>query len=148
MTGISSQTCYICGCKPKEFNNIDNVINRPSITENYRFGLSTLHAWIRFFEYFLHLAYRLEFKTWQVNLILFNYLKLVKKKCILYILYQYKQVKAVHKNVFNKRKQFIQNKFRSEMGLLVDVVLQGMYLFYIPITLNNYTFYLYIVNTK
>ncbi|KAL4088601.1 hypothetical protein QTP88_015577 [Uroleucon formosanum] len=99
MTGISSQTCYICGCKPKEFNNIDNVINRPSITENYRFGLSTLHAWIRFFEYFLHLAYRLEFKTWQV--------------------------KAVHKDVFNKRKQFIQNKFRSEMGLLVDVVLQG-----------------------
>jgi len=107
-----------------------------------------LHAWIRFFEYFLHLAYRLEFKTWQVNLILFNYLKLVKKKCILYILYQYKQVKAVHKDVFNKRKKFIQNKFRSEMGLLVDVVLQGMYLFYIPITLNNYTFYLYIVNTK
>ncbi|KAE9522337.1 hypothetical protein AGLY_017283 [Aphis glycines] len=71
----------------------------PNKTENYRFGLSTLHAWIRFFEYCLHLAYRLEFKTWQVR--------------------------AINKKAFNNRKQLIQNKIRSELGLLVDVVLQG-----------------------
>jgi hypothetical protein len=80
MTGTSSQTCYNFGCKPKQFNDIDNVINRPSTTDNYTFGLSTLHAWIRFFEYFLHLAHRLEFKTWQVKLILvssyFNFLNM------------------------------------------------------------------------
>jgi len=56
----------------------------------------------------------------------------LNKNCILYIVF-HQQVKAVHKDMFNKRKQLIQNKFRSEMGLLVDVVLQGIYLFYIPL---------------
>jgi hypothetical protein len=69
MTGASSQTCYICGCKPTRFNDIDSIKNIPNKTENYRFGLFTLHEWIRFFEYCLHLAYRLEFKTWQVYIL-------------------------------------------------------------------------------
>ncbi|XP_050525962.1 uncharacterized protein LOC126896864 [Daktulosphaira vitifoliae] len=99
LTGISSQKCFICGCKPTEMNDIEAVKYRPCITENYKYGLSTLHAWIRFFEYFIHLSYRLEIKTWQV--------------------------KAVNKGLYSVRKQHIQNKFRSEMGLLVDIVLQG-----------------------
>jgi len=33
----------------------------------FKFGLSTLHAWIRFFECLLHISYRLDFKKWQVR---------------------------------------------------------------------------------
>ena len=33
----------------------------------FQFGLSTLHARIRFMEYFLHLSYRLGFKKWQAK---------------------------------------------------------------------------------
>ena len=30
--------------------------------EHYGFGLSTLHAWVRFFECMLHISYRLDIK--------------------------------------------------------------------------------------
>lgn len=63
----SSQTCYICGAKPTEMNDIDSVLQRNVKESSLAYGLSTLHAWIRFFEYFLHIAYRLEFKTWSVR---------------------------------------------------------------------------------
>jgi len=35
----------------------------------------------------------------------------------------YQHLRAVHKDMFNKSKQSIQNQFWSEMGLLVDVLL-------------------------
>lgn len=100
MTGTSSQTCYICGCTPKNSNDIDKVLKMPINSEVFKFGLSTLHAWIRFFECLLHVSYRLPFQSWQVR-------------------------SDQNKKIFNARKTEIQNKFRSEMGLLVDVVLQG-----------------------
>lgn len=62
MTGTSSQTCNICGCKPIRFNDIDSVktcqIKLKIIDSNYllntrRYG----------FEYCLNLASRLELKT-------------------------------------------------------------------------------------
>lgn len=66
MTGTSSQACYICGSTPKINNNIEKVLNMTPNSENFKFGLSTLHAWICFFECLLHISYRLQFKTWQV----------------------------------------------------------------------------------
>lgn len=53
----SAQVCYVCGASPKDMNNIDTALQRPFDTSTFRFGLSTLHAWIRFYEYFLHVAY-------------------------------------------------------------------------------------------
>ncbi|KAL4126307.1 hypothetical protein QTP88_010529 [Uroleucon formosanum] len=100
MTETSSQTCYICGVTPKNSNNIDELTNKKIKEDNLKFGLSSLHAWIRFFECLLHIAYRLDFKTWQVK-------------------------QPEHKAMFSAKKALIQSKFRSEMGLLVDVVLQG-----------------------
>lgn len=48
-------------------NNIEKCRKKENAQEIfYNFGLSTLHAWIRFFECLLHIAYRLEFKQWQV----------------------------------------------------------------------------------
>jgi len=71
MTETSSQTCYICGVTPKNSNNIDELTKKKIKEDNLKFGLSSLHAWIRFFECLLHIAYRLDFKTWQVNNILY-----------------------------------------------------------------------------
>lgn len=50
-------------------NNIELVNTFNINEESLKFGLSTLHAWIRFFECLLHVAYRLEFKTWAVSMI-------------------------------------------------------------------------------
>lgn len=66
----------------------------------YQYGLSTLHAWIRCMECLLHISYRLDFKTWQAR-------------------------DAISKDSMKNRKQTIQQKFRDEMGLLVDIVKQG-----------------------
>lgn len=70
MTFTKSQTCYICGCTPKHANDIDKVLKLSTKPEHFKFGLSTLHAWIRFFECLLHVSYRLDFKTWQVIIII------------------------------------------------------------------------------
>lgn len=95
LTGTNaSSKCFLCGASPKEMNLI-SVINRPVSTQNYRFGLSTLHSWIRFFECLLHISYRLQFKTWQVR-------------------------GEENKKIFEENKKQIQIKFKSKMGLLVD----------------------------
>lgn len=90
----STSKCIICGATPKEMNT-ENVLNRPPNTENYRFGLSTLHCWIRFFECILHIAYRLPVKSWQVR-------------------------GEEQKKIVENNKQKIQADFKSKMGLLVD----------------------------
>lgn len=41
---------YICGSKPTEMNNLKKVMKKPKNTENFQFGLSVLHAKIRFME--------------------------------------------------------------------------------------------------
>ena len=56
--------------------------------------MSTLHARIRFLEYFLHLAYRLEVRKWQIH--------------------------GADVQLVKERKKNIQQKFKDEMGLLVD----------------------------
>lgn len=90
----STSKCIVCGATPKEMN-LDLVLNKPPKTENYRFGLSTLHCWIRFFECLIHIAYRLPFKTWQVK-------------------------GEENKEKFNAAKKQIQEHFKSRMGLIVD----------------------------
>lgn len=94
----SSQTCYICKATPKQMNNIDHVLKRPCNVISFKYGLSTLHAHIRFFECILHLSYRLPFKTWRI-----------------------KDGTAE----YTARKKEIITKLREETGLLVDVIKQG-----------------------
>ncbi|CAH1954928.1 unnamed protein product [Acanthoscelides obtectus] len=62
----STMKCIICGATPKDMNTLAGI-NRPPNVDNYRFGLSTLHCWIRFFECLLHIGYRLPIKSWQVR---------------------------------------------------------------------------------
>lgn len=96
----SSMKCYICGALPREMNNIQEVLKKTPNKDTFKYGLSTLHAHIRFFECLLHIAYRLDVKKWQVR-------------------------EEEEKNLVTARKQSIINSFREEMGLLVDVVKQG-----------------------
>lgn len=95
VTSTSSQRCYICGAKPSEMNDLSNVRNREENEEAFQYGLSVLHAYIRFFEYMLHLSYRLDIETWQART-------------------------PEHKQIVLEKKQYIQTKFKTELGLIVD----------------------------
>ncbi|XP_036347272.1 uncharacterized protein LOC118756626 [Rhagoletis pomonella] len=78
--------------------NVTNFTKVP-IANHYKYGLSTLHAWIRCFECLLHIAYRLTFKCWQVR--------------------------KENKDAFSANKVRIQNEFRTRLGLIVDQVKTG-----------------------
>lgn len=91
----STSRCYICGATPKDFNDIGKKHEISS--EALDFGLSVLHARIRLFESILHLAYKLP----------------VKK-------YRGKRTEE-EKLLEQTRKKEIQERFRSETGLLVDM---------------------------
>ncbi|KAK9695235.1 hypothetical protein QE152_g32689 [Popillia japonica] len=68
VTGTTSaQRCFLCKATSKQFNDIDNIIKMDITTDNLRFGISTLHAWIRFFECCLHLSYKLPTEKWQAR---------------------------------------------------------------------------------
>lgn len=90
----STQKCYICGATSKQFNNINEMILRKTSTENFGFGLSVLHGWIRMFECLLHLAYKLPLKKWQAR--------------------------GSDKEIVAKTKAQIQKEFKERCGLIVD----------------------------
>lgn len=95
-TGTTSTSkCYICGATSKDFNKLD--FTRDINFEAIEFGLSVLHARIRLFESILHLAYKLP----------------VKK-------YRERKTEA-EKELEKARKKEIQDKFRAETGLIIDM---------------------------
>ena len=47
--------------------NLLAVTNKPVNDDILQFGVSPLHALIRFYECMLHVAYRLDFKTWRIT---------------------------------------------------------------------------------
>lgn len=91
----STSRCYICGATSKDFNNLTQKLNTSSTA--IEFGLSVLHARIRLFESVLHLAYKLP----------------VKK-------YREKRTNE-EMELEDRQKKHIQERFRKETGLLVDM---------------------------
>lgn len=64
----STMCCPVCGASPKDMNNLDKFLTQPlPSSESLDVGLSTLHCWIRFFEFLLHLGYRIPFQTWSAK---------------------------------------------------------------------------------
>ncbi|CAH2088846.1 unnamed protein product [Euphydryas editha] len=61
----STMRCYICGLTSKNFNNLKKGVEVNP--ESLKFGLSILHARIRFFESLLHLSYKLTIMKWQIR---------------------------------------------------------------------------------
>lgn len=60
----STMRCYICGQTSKDFNKL---IKKDVNVETLKFGLSILHARIRFFESLLHLSYKIPLEKWQAR---------------------------------------------------------------------------------
>ncbi|XP_053951971.1 uncharacterized protein LOC128859204 [Anastrepha ludens] len=100
LSNTSSMKCFICGAKPTEMNNIEECVGRDVQEKYFEFGLSPLHSYIRFFEYFLHISYKLDVKLWQVR-------------------------SGELKSIVLKKKHQIQAEFREKMGLLVDAPKDG-----------------------
>ncbi|KAK2578835.1 hypothetical protein KPH14_012190 [Odynerus spinipes] len=96
----SSMRCYICNAKPTEMNDLKLVGTKHVNEEYYKFGLSSLHAWIRSFECFLHIAYNMDFKKWSASTPDLKMTRSIKKKQV-------------------------QDNLRKELGLIVDIVKQG-----------------------
>lgn len=101
IAGSSSMNCYICGATPKQMNCLDIVQKRTININNLKFGMSSLYGWIRCMEYLLHISYNLEIQKWSVRDPQQKILKL-------------------------ERKKNIQEQFRQKLGLLIDVVKQGV----------------------
>lgn len=94
-----TQRCYICGAIPKNMNKIEH---RTEVNEEtLSWGLSPLHAYIRFMECILHISYRLEVPKWMSRL------------------------SDDEKNIVHKKKEKVINDFREITGLLVDTPKQG-----------------------
>lgn len=96
----STLRCYICDATIKQFNNLELVLSLPIKESNLAYGLASLHAWIHFFEYFLHIGYKLTTAKWQAR-------------------------KEQDKAEVAARKKIIQNAFKNKMGLLVDFPKSG-----------------------
>lgn len=96
----STMRCYICGLTSKHFNDLTNKGDVK--IESLKFGLSVLHARIRLFESLLHLAYKLPIKKWQIR-----------------------ASDTVSKEIVKNTKREIQERFRKEIGLIVDVPKAG-----------------------
>ena len=56
VTGTSTQCCTVCKASPKQMNDIEEVRRRDVDSASLLLGLSTMHAWIRFFEAVVHLT--------------------------------------------------------------------------------------------
>ncbi|GFG29189.1 hypothetical protein Cfor_05007, partial [Coptotermes formosanus] len=67
ITNTASQTCHLCGTKPSQMNNIEDVVDLNVNEGSLQYGISVLHPWIHMFGCLLHIAYRLEVKQWQVK---------------------------------------------------------------------------------
>lgn len=118
ITAIPSQNCQICEATPSQMNNIEfdkNIKKKKQKktgdpngaetssgkkSEELGYGISVLHTNIRCMELILHIAFCLDVKSWMI-------------------------LKNEDKEKVRKRKKNIQDQFRKETGLLLDVVLQG-----------------------
>lgn len=95
----SYANCNICHATPKEMNKWEVISNKPPAVEMYKYGLSSLHMWIRCFECILHISYNLDFKQWAAR--------------------------GEHKLLKEQKKKLTQTEMFQRTGLLVDIVKQG-----------------------
>lgn len=95
-----TSSCNVCPAKSKDMNNIRLLKSLTANSEMYKFGLSTLHCWIRAMEFMLHIAYNMQFKK--------------------------SQARGEDKLIKLAAKKRIQNELKSELGILVDFVRQGV----------------------
>lgn len=97
----STQCCPICAINPKalmHINDFSSKIFKPK-PDSLKYGVSPLHAWIRFMEFVLNISYRIDIKTWHV--------------------------KGENKNKMISRKKEIEQRIWKEMGLHISIPKQN-----------------------
>lgn len=95
----STMKCYICKQSSKDFNSLKRIDESAIDPNTLKFGLSILHTRIRFLEMCLHMAYKLPIGKWRLS--------------------------SEEKIISNAKKKEIQEAFKNELGLLVDVPKAG-----------------------
>lgn len=91
----STMRCFICGKTQRFFNDL--TLANEENPSTFKFGLSTLHARIRMFEFLLHLSYKLKANVHS------------------------SRVLREDKALIQAAKETIQRDFKEKMGLLVDI---------------------------
>lgn len=66
--GGSSGKCYLCSCTISQFNNIDYLLEKATLEENEKLGISSLHARIRAMEFVLKVSSKRFFQKYSVSL--------------------------------------------------------------------------------
>ncbi|CAH2092645.1 unnamed protein product [Euphydryas editha] len=101
ITGTSSQLrCPFCNLTSSYLNDLELCYSKPSTKQYLKYGINPLHAWIRIFEFLLHLGYKNDpaVQKWRIS------------------------KNTEESRIVQKRKERIQAEIRNKMGLLVDVV--------------------------
>lgn len=96
----SMAVCFICNAKPTEMNDLEILKTKTESEDALKFGISPLHARIKFMECILHIAYRKHFKAWRTN--------------------------ANSRTAMEEEKRNIQRNLKAVLGINVDVVKQGV----------------------
>ena len=81
-------------------NQLNIVCNLPLTPTGLKYGLSTIHAWIRSMECLLKVGYKAEEKKWALR-------------------------SDVDKEKVKAKKNLIQSRFRNEVGLVIDISRSG-----------------------
>ena len=81
-------------------NNLDVIYEKTINIDSLKYGLSPLHAYMRFYECLLHIAHRLDIKKWRVST-------------------------GLERQAYEKKKKEIQHKLREQLGLIADVPISG-----------------------
>ena len=90
----SAQKCTICSANPTDINQLQNFDDCAINEEAMEYGISPLHAYIRFMELVLHISYRLDLERWRVN---------------------------EKDPIFIEKMKFIQREFKQKLGFIIDV---------------------------
>ena len=96
LTNITyTQRCYICSATSTDFNNLSKMYEQEADINVFEFGLSVLHARIRFLDFVLHLSCKLPIG-------------------------RYRMETEEDRTKMAETKRLIQDAFRETLGLLVD----------------------------
>eukprot|EP00734_Pompholyxophrys_sp_LG126_P000449 Pompholyxophrys_sp_v1_NODE_191_length_1259_cov_3.190199.p1 type:complete len:154 gc:universal NODE_191_length_1259_cov_3.190199:516-977(+) len=92
-------TCLFGGATPKEMNNLQKLLSKHVDVSQTKYGLHTLHLWIRALESCLQIACKLD----------------VRKD-------SHSRLSAEEKDVIEVRKKQVQSALWEKLGIAVDIV--------------------------
>ncbi|KAL7304744.1 hypothetical protein TKK_0002981 [Trichogramma kaykai] len=80
LNDVSSQKCHLCEATISQFNDIYNMYQLTIVPKALKYGISILHAHIRFMELVLHMSYRIGVKGTEVPKVRFGQMSIILRK--------------------------------------------------------------------